>query len=465
MSEANQAEQPSPKRLKTASPDDDEGQATKTTTTSSPVTIVTWNANGLVSRCKYNEPELKQLLRETDPDVLCVQEARLKAMSPALRGTPVAADCASVEKVLESTVFGEYQKFWSLADKRYAGTLTLIHKRLSIQDDSFVAFSTRAALSLLLKKYNVKRSDVAGLPTSTATTTSDSNSQETSSTTATSKKQTSISAFFTPKACPAKAKSSKHVPPDHHPEGRFQFFCFPHCDLMQTYNPNNGKDEKGFQRRRDWDRDMKEFLQHRQLVLNKANQADRPLLWCGDMNVAKDYRDGTHWEERTTQNSDGETVSTIYEWWRDETQCFSKGQAKDLDPNRSPDDCGIASFTTNERRRFAEILQQGDLSDVWRELHADENEETVDDAKYKTKWDRPCYTWRGHLGKAGNPYASKYQGKGQRIDYFLLSPSRLTSQMVDKCEILGYGEMREGLFCGSDHCPSILKLKRPLGAY
>ena len=92
------------------------------------------------------------------------------------------------------------------------------------------------------------------------------------------------------------------------------------------------------------------------------------------MNVAKDYRDGTHWEERTTQNSEGESVSSFYEWWRDETQCFSKSQAKDLDPNRSPDDSGIASFTTNERRRFAEILEQGDLSDVWRDLHPDDSE-------------------------------------------------------------------------------------------
>ena len=155
-------------------------------------------------------------------------------------------------------------------------------------------------------------------------------------------------------------------------------------------------------------------------------------------------------------------ITTIYEWWKDETQCFAKGQAKDLDPNRSPDDCGIASFTTNERRRFAEMLRLGDFSDVWRKLHPDDDIDPTLYPKCKTKWDRPCWTWRGHLGKAGNPFLSKYQGKGQRIDYFLLSPSELTSQVVDRCDILGYDEMRQGFFCGSDHCASILKFKMPL---
>ena len=32
-------------------------------------------------------------------------------------------------------------------------------------------------------------------------------------------------------------------------------------------------------------------------------------------------------------------------------------------------------------------------------------------------------------------------------------------QQVVSCDILGYGEAREGFFCGSDHCPVVLVLK------
>ena len=32
-------------------------------------------------------------------------------------------------------------------------------------------------------------------------------------------------------------------------------------------------------------------------------------------------------------------------------------------------------------------------------------------------------------------------------------------QQIVSCDILGYGEAREGFFCGSDHCPVVLVLK------
>lgn len=66
------------------------------------------------------------------------------------------------------------------------------------------------------------------------------------------------------------------------------------------------------------------------------------------------------------------------------------------------------------------------------------------------------------MSNNGNSYASKYEGKGQRLDYFLLSPSSLMKDVVESCDILGYGASREGLFCGSDHCATMLRLKRPL---
>lgn len=47
---------------------------------------------------------------------------------------------------------------------------------------------------------------------------------------------------------------------------------------MNTYVPNNGwKDEEtSFQRRRKWDKRIKEFI---------LQSTDKPLIWCGDLNV------------------------------------------------------------------------------------------------------------------------------------------------------------------------------------
>jgi exonuclease III len=47
--------------------------------------------------------------------------------------------------------------------------------------------------------------------------------------------------------------------------------------LLNTYAPNNGwkEEENSFKRRRKWDKRMLEFVQ----------QVDKPLIWCGDLNV------------------------------------------------------------------------------------------------------------------------------------------------------------------------------------
>ena len=463
-------EEPFPKRLKASTLLLD-GTVKKK---GSPSTFLTWNANGFVSRCLYNAHDMQRLLQETNyPDVLCLQEVRLKAATTSSsvknRATPLPSEYQLVQQVLESSaVFGDYETFWSLADTRYAGTLTLLHKRLHIPGQDSMAFSTRDAISVLLKRFQVDRTDIRESELGCGGDDDNNNDVVTSPPTKSKNKQTSISSFFAPKAATGKKTTTKAKYSNHHPEGRFQFFCFANCDLMQTYVPNNGTNEDSFQRRRDWDRDIRRVLDIRLQILEKAQQQQRPLLWCGDMNVARDYRDGTHWEERShnslTNNCNANNTSTIYEWWRDETQCFAGSQAGKLDPNRSPDDRGIPSFTTNERRRFAEILQLANLSDVWRELHPEDEKAGDTNTTYKFRWDRPCWTWRGHLGKAGNPYASKYQGKGQRLDYFLLSPAQLTPQIVDRCEIMGYGEKRQGHFCGSDHCAVLLRLKTPLGS-
>jgi exonuclease III len=339
------------------------------------------------------------------------------------RGQPQVAEYAAVRRHFEQGgVFQDYEALWSLADKKYAGTLTLVHKRVTL-DKERIAFTIQSAIDLLLKRYRLTREQV-GLSKSPETTKK--------------QQQTSMKSFFEVKASNGTTKSVQ----DHHEEGRFQFLQFVDLDLIQTYVPNNGLTRESNARRRAWDEEMHEFLLARLKILAKAKQSGRRLLWCGDLNVARDYRDGTHWER-----SEG----TVTEYWTNEKRCLTNNKA---DPKRSPQDRGIPGFTANERIRFNQMIVEANLVDVWRELHPNGVKKVKTTT---TQCDQPNYTWRGTLGSYGNH--AKYQGKGQRLDYFLMSPATKVMDDVDSCQILGYGEKREGLFCGSDHCVSLLKLK------
>lgn len=400
-----------------------------------PRTFVTWNCNGFTSRCKYNEESLRDLLSQTGhPDVLCLQEVRLKAAAAGNRGQPLDWN-GSVEQRVLTQVFGDYTPYWSLADTKYAGSLTLIHRRVVQSQGETVAaaFSFESAVNLLLQKFDLTR-DECGLKGEAAAAAAAKPKD---------KKQSSMKSFFAPKA-PAKPSLKSH-----HPEGRVQFFRFPGgMDLIQTYVPNHGDRPEKWERRREWDGAMRDFLVARRKIYQTAGKAPPVLLWCGDMNVAVDHRDGTHWERRS--NGTG-----IYEWWTDESKCFISRQK--IPSDKHPDHVGMPSFTPAERRRFGSMLQEADLCDVWRKLHPDGA--NVLPQYEQSPWEQPNWTWRGHLSQNNNGGKGKYQGKGQRLDYFLLSPASAADALVESCDILGHGERRDGLFCGSDHCAVSLSLK------
>lgn len=410
----------------------------KTKSVSSPRSIVTWNCNGFITRCTKDSTDLKRLLAETnEPDCICLQEVRLKATNQQ-RGKPLASEYEVVKPALTAVFGDKYDTFWSLADSRYAGTLTLLHKRLNFAatgGEARTAFTPQAAIDVLCKMYGVTREQV-GLPKA-------SKVKEVIKKKGTQKSMTS---FFASKKTPASTSTSPSSQ-EHNSDGRFQFFFFPDMHLIQTYVPNNGMKDESFERRRIWDADMLCFFRQRQTILEHVTAANNSsilsnnprLLWCGDMNCARDHRDGTHWEKKQ-----GETNGR-YEWWTDEAKCIS---GKKPDFKRSSNDIGMPSFTPSERKRFEEIIKEAKLVDIWRKLHPNGSERHD-----QSQWDRPDWTWRGHLSTNG---FSKYEGKGQRLDYFLVTGS---TDDVESCEILGYGRKREGLFCGSDHCASLLVFK------
>ncbi|KAJ0974644.1 hypothetical protein J5N97_016609 [Dioscorea zingiberensis] len=188
----------------------------------------------------------------------------------------------------------------------------------------------------------------------------------------------------------------------HEPDGRVILAEFETFLLLNTYVPNNGwkEEENSFQRRRKWDRRMLDF------VLN----VQKPLIWCGDLNVSHQEIDVSH------------------------PDFFSNAKLNGyIPPNK--EDCGQPGFTLAERQRFSNILSMGKLEDAYRFLHKEQ--------------DMECgFSW------SGNPIG-KYRGKRMRIDYFIVS-EQLNSRFL-ACDMHGRGIELQGFF-GSDHCPVSLVL-------
>ncbi|KAK6148166.1 hypothetical protein DH2020_019078 [Rehmannia glutinosa] len=189
----------------------------------------------------------------------------------------------------------------------------------------------------------------------------------------------------------------------HEPDGRVIVAEFESFRILNTYVPNNGwkEEESSFQRRRKWDKRMLEFV---------LRTSDKPLIWCGDLNVSHQDIDVSHPEFFSAAKLNGY-----------------------VPPNK--EDCGQPGFTLSEKTRFGSILKEGKLVDAYRYLHKDKDMERG-------------FSW------SGNP-VGKYRGKRMRIDYFIVS-EKLQERIV-ACEMHGHGIELEG-FYGSDHCPVSLKL-------
>ncbi|GAB2223685.1 hypothetical protein Droror1_Dr00004423 [Drosera rotundifolia] len=189
----------------------------------------------------------------------------------------------------------------------------------------------------------------------------------------------------------------------HELDGRIILAEFESFRFLNTYVPNNGwkEEETSFVRRRKWDKRMLDFV---------VQQSDKPLIWCGDLNVSHEEIDVSHPDFFSAAKLNGY-----------------------LPPNK--EDRGQPGFTISERRRFGAILKEGKLLDAYRYIH-------------KQK-DMDCgFSW------SGNP-VGKYRGKRMRIDYFLVA-EKLKDRIIS-CQMHGRGIELEG-FYGSDHCPVSLEL-------
>lgn len=189
----------------------------------------------------------------------------------------------------------------------------------------------------------------------------------------------------------------------HEADGRVILAEFDNFRLMNTYAPNNGwkEEESSFQRRRKWDQRILDFV---------SKASEKPLIWCGDLNVSHEDIDVSH------------------------PEFFKNAKLQGYVPPRI-EDCGQPGFTQAERERFSKILKEGDLIDTYRWLH---QQQDMDGG----------FTW------SGNPIG-KYRGKRMRIDYFLVS--KILLPRLIKSDIHGHGIEMEGTY-GSDHFPITMDL-------
>lgn len=208
-----------------------------------PLTLVSWNVNGLVARLRNEWSRIHAFLEEEKPDLVCLQEVRMVAAGPrgckrgdgqkrrrgeASRETKQAKEeWQLVEDTLLKAMRKHYTVYWSLADWKYAGTAMLVRRPLKPS-------RVRYTLPALVAGGHSAHVD--------------------------------------------KADSTVH------PDGRIILASFETFDVLATYAPNNGNDLASFARRAAWDEALRQDLSGR----------SRPIIWMGDLNCAAEPVDVSH---------------------------------------------------------------------------------------------------------------------------------------------------------------------------
>ncbi|MFB5761587.1 exodeoxyribonuclease III [Paenibacillus medicaginis] len=152
-------------------------------------------------------------------------------------------------------------------------------------------------------------------------------------------------------------------------EGRVITLEFDDFFLVNVYTPNARRDLSRLEHRLQWEEQFRVYLM--------ALDQDKPVIVCGDMNVAH----------------------------------------QEIDLKNAKSNMGNSGFTLEERDKFTKLLESG-FTDTFRYFYPDRKE---------------VYSWWSYMPKV------RERNIGWRIDYFLVS-SRLESQLKDAqidCHIMG----------------------------
>jgi exodeoxyribonuclease III len=328
-----------------------------------PLSIIAWNCNGLPVRLRTprDADALREFVDSRQPDVFCISEVR------------IGAHCRSPSAKRGDGMLRSRGKM-ACADKS------------QVEDKRIVeAFLSLSALENYKAYYSLSDYKYAG------------------------------TAILLNSAALSEPTSIRYnldldAPAERHSvEGRVIYMEWPSLALLHTYVPNNGWTDKGFERRKEWDESIKEFLSSRRT-------AGVDVVWCGDLNVSPTDADLSH-------------------------PAYYRKQVAPNAPRPLPIHVGQPGCTDAERQGLADILSAGALVDLFRELTP--SDQAVDLGE-------PIFSWRG-----GNP--GKHYGRGMRIDHFF-GPSAVAKRL-DSVTICGRGVERDG-FLGSDHSPIALCLRQ-----
>ena len=227
------------------------------------------------------------MVRDRDPDVVCLQEARVKAYTSnpkakvsssdrRMRGRPLGDEWrGALEKALTSPPLAAYHAFWSLANGRAAGTLMLVHKRVGKPKVVNALAAARAG-------WGAAAVGAAG----TAGAAGGSNSAGSGMGGGTGGGSSGGGGFVgggggggnggggSSSSRSSSTSSSSKISggggvnlKEHHPEGRIQYASFATLDVLNTYSPNRGWSQERIAIRRQWDEDMIAFLAARKQAM------------------------------------------------------------------------------------------------------------------------------------------------------------------------------------------------------
>lgn len=163
----------------------------------------------------------------------------------------------------------------------------------------------------------------------------------------------------------------------HRHEGRVVTLEYPGYYLVTVYTPNSQSGLARIEYRLQWENDFRSYVQEL--------QAKKPLIICGDMNVAR-------------------------------------GPAELYDPEQYE---GSAGYSEQERQSMEQLLGAG-LCDTFRQIYPDKKD---------------AYTWWSYMRR------SRARNAGWRIDYFLVS-NTIASEVKDSViypEVLGSDHCPIGL--------------------
>eukprot|EP00041_Stephanoeca_diplocostata_P016596 m.327667 g.327667 ORF g.327667 m.327667 type:complete len:565 (-) comp20420_c0_seq3:188-1882(-) len=372
-----------------------------------PRTIVSWNVNGLKGRIESNSRAIKDFLDNNCVDVLFLSEVRAKAskhsqakLSDGMKlNSPEAKEKRLIESALErGGCFEGYRAWFSLAQKKYAGTAMLVrrgtHMPISVEYD--------------LPSLN-------------------------------SESSTSGSGAMHTNVAPKKKV--------HNPEGRIILAEWADMFILHTYTPNNGSKPDNYRRRNMWDMRITDWFEQRAIMRQKYLQLQsndsghlsafdshsiKDIMYVGDLNVAPSDCDLSH-------------------------PAFFKSQMPTTDGNTK--NSGQAGCTPAEQERFSAMLLRGSLVDAYRHVQRRETEkdqlgsssssvqlgapnepnpsvapQAVHDgmpapsAASAVDVSQPLYTWRGRPG-VDIAHAGRFYGRGMRIDHCLVSHHPLSDNM------------------------------------